>query len=169
MTKKDFFRTLIKVFALYSLITSLFSVLPSNISFALYEFDIASIIYLLVIISVVTLMFLILIRNTDLIIKWLKLDQGFDDEVIQFEKFNSKNILKLAAIIIGGLLLIDNIPSFITQLYLAFKSQIARVEVNREVKLNLSIRFFNIILGYFLLVNFERVSMLLKGKDAETT
>ncbi|HYG40576.1 MAG TPA: hypothetical protein VD908_18240 [Cytophagales bacterium] len=167
MTKKDFFRTLIKVFGLYSLITSLFSVLPSNIPFALYEFDIASIIYLLVIISVVTLMFLILIRNTDLIIKWLKLDQGFDDKVIQFEKFDSKNILKLAAIIIGGLLLIDNIPTFITKLYLAFKSQIARVGVNSDIKINLGIRFFNIILGYFLLVNFEKVSTLLKGKDTE--
>ena len=47
MTKRDFFILIIKIFGLYSIITSLFSVLPNNISFVIQNIEIIGIIWLL--------------------------------------------------------------------------------------------------------------------------
>jgi len=55
-----------------------------------------------------------LIYKPDKIIDWLKLDKGFDDDRIDFQNFNNTNILKLAVIVIGGIMLIKNIPAFLS-------------------------------------------------------
>ena len=96
MTKKDFFRIIIKVFGLYFLVTFLFSVLPSNIAFVLIDLGWFEIIWLLAVVLIFALLFILLILKPDKIIGWLKLEKGFDEKRIQFEKFNSENIIKLS-------------------------------------------------------------------------
>lgn len=162
MTKTDFFRVLIKVFGLYSLIIALFTILPSNIFLIQDGFDLYTIIYLLVLVTIVVFLFILLIHKPNTIINWLKLDKGFDEERIYFEKLNSHNIIKLGAIIIGGLLLIDNIPSFLSLTYYAFKIDILGEGLKASEGIQLGRSFLNIIIGYLLVVNFERVSKLLK-------
>ena len=53
MTKKDLFILLIKIFGLFSAVTSLFSVLPNNIMFAFNSVDLISIIWVIVAIAVI--------------------------------------------------------------------------------------------------------------------
>ena len=103
MTKKDLFRLIIKIFGLYSIITTIFSALPSNISWVITQIDLTGIIWLIGTVIVIILLFMFLVYKPDKIIGWLKLDRGFDNDTIEFQNFNSENILKLAVIVIGGI------------------------------------------------------------------
>ncbi|MBN4051529.1 hypothetical protein JYU16_01820 [bacterium AH-315-M05] len=165
MTKKDFFRVLIKVFGLYSLILALFTFFPSQLSFVLYEIELIGILIVLGMLTFIVLIFVFLIKKPDTIINWLKLDQGFDEERIHFEKLNVQNIIKIAALIIGGLLLIDSIPVFLSHTYFAFKSDIAGSGLDNKQYTKWAISFLNILLGYLLVANFARISKWLKNKE----
>lgn len=165
MTKTDFFRILIKVFGLYSMITVLFTTLPSNLSIIIYDIGITGILYLLIILLLITLIFLFLIRKPDTIIHLLKLDKGFDEERIYFENLNPENIVKLAAIIIGGLLLLRNIPFFISHSYFAFKFDISRQGLNQAQMVNWAANSINIIVGYLLVANFRRIGSWVKSSE----
>lgn len=172
MTKKDFFSLLIKIFGLYSLTVFIFSVLPSNFIFVIENIDAAGIVWIILIVAVTFLIFLFLIYNPNRIINWLKLDKGFDDDRIDFQKFNNTNILKLAAIIIGGVLLIQNVPSFLSYTLFAFKSSIGN-EFNKvnfgglKDYIHWGTSFINILIGYLVLTNYNYISKILKEKNKE--
>ena len=168
MTKKDFFRVLIKIFGLYSILTELFSVLPSNIGFVLHDPDLTGFIWLIAVLIIIFTLFVLLIRKPDFVIRILKLDKGFDEETIQFENLNSISILKLSSIIIGGLLIIDNIPAFLSYTLFAFKSSVGN-NGSYTLKDNIywATDFIKIILGYFLITNRDLISKLFKEKNKE--
>lgn len=168
MTKTDFFRVLIKVFGLYSLLIILFSVIPGNISFILSYPDMWGFAWLLLGVGITFALFFFLVRRPDIIIKMLKLDKGFDEERIQFENLNTRSILKLSSIIIGGLLIIDNIPVFLSYTFVAFKSRIEHTE-NYNFKENIywAVSFLKLVIGYVLVTNYERVSNVVKEKRVE--
>ena len=169
MTKTDFFRVLIKVFGLYSVLVALLSVLPSNISFVLSYPDGVGLIWLFVVVVIVFSLFFFLIRKPDVIIRILKLDKGFDEERIQFESLNAKSMIKLSSIIIGGLLIIDNIPPFFSYTLFAFKASVAHSSDNYNLKDNIywATSIIKIILGYFLITNHQFISKFFKEKDSE--
>lgn len=176
MTKKDLFRLIIKIFGLYFVISSMFSILPFIIESVLtqsdlnVQFDYSGFFWLIFNIVWIIFLFVFLIYKPDLIVKWLKLDKGFDDDRIDFQNFNTSNILKLAVIVIGGLLLIHNIPIFLSTSWFAFKSSVGS-NINNDNAfhfgslrdyLNWGISFINIVIGYFLVTNYNFVSKILK-------
>ena len=181
MTKKDLFRLIIKIFGLYFVISSLFSIIPFNIEYLTTQiysnvpFDYANSIWMIVNIAWIILLFVFLIYKPDVILKWLKLDKGFDDDRIDFQNFNTVNILKLAVIVIGGLLLIHNIPLFLSKGWIAFKLSVESNIENGTANqfrgvmdyINLGISFMNIVIGYLLITNYTFVSKLLKEKIGE--
>ncbi len=177
MTKKDLFRLIIKIFGLYSIITTIFSALPSNISWVLTEIDTTGIIWLTGTVIVIVLLFIFLVYKPDKIIAWLKLDRGFDDDTIEFQNFNSENILKVAVIVIAGILLLENIPVFLSHTLFAFKSSAqADFESTMIIKygeLNDYIcwltSFLNIIIGYLMLTNYNYISRILKNRNDRNT
>lgn len=69
MTKRDFFILIIKLFGLYSIITSIFSVLSGNITFALTNFDVFGIIWIILALVIVLGLFVILIFKAENIVK----------------------------------------------------------------------------------------------------
>lgn len=178
MTKKDLFRLIIKIFGLYFVISTMLSTLPFYIETLTSLFDLNNhteySYYIWMIFNMLFLVFLFvfLIYKTDLIIKWLKLNKGFDEDRIDFQNFNIANILKLAVIVIGGLLLIHNIPIFLSNSWFAFKASVGS-NINNDTTLqfgslrdyiNLGIAFINIVIGYFLVTNYNFVSKILKEK-----
>ena len=60
-----------------------------------------------------------LIFKTQAIIRILKLDKGFDQENFQL-KVHRSTILSIATVVIGGVLLAEEIPNFCRQLYAYF-------------------------------------------------
>lgn len=173
MTKNDLFRLIIKIFGLYSIVTVLFSSLPNNISFVVMDINFIGVVWIIGTVLVLTFLFIFLIYRPNKIIGWLKLDKGFDDDWIEFQNFNSENILKLAVVLIGGILLIKNIPAFLSHTLFAFKSS-AQVDFNHDRLIKYGelkdyiywfTSFLNIVIGYLLLTNYPYISRIIKRKD----
>ncbi len=167
MTKRDFFRLLIKIAGLYFIISAVFSTLPNNIILSVEgEADWTGILWVILTLIIVVGLFILMIYNADRIIDFLKLDKGFDDERIDFEKIETKSILKLAIFIIGGMLFIDNIPPFLSRSYFALRSTINPNDIYHFGSLHdyiyLSTNFLNIVIGYILITNYNKISKLLK-------
>ncbi|MFD0975370.1 hypothetical protein [Salinimicrobium gaetbulicola] len=167
MTKKDFFRIIIKLFGLYSAILILFYQIPYIIQYSQFGIDVSSALFVIVSMIIAIGLFIILIFNADKIIQWLKLDQGFDDEKIDFKNFNLQNIVNFSVILIGGFLIIDNIAVFLRQIYLAFKStasssgltsMIDTFSTDQADYFTLFSSGLSITLGYLMLTNFTRIS-----------
>ncbi|MEH6682522.1 MAG: hypothetical protein V7724_18420 [Sediminicola sp.] len=174
MTKRDFFRIIIKLFALYSAIIAIFSLIPSYLSYALNQFDLTTVILVLGSLTIVIGLLFALIFGADKIIKVLKLDKGFDDERIEFGNLRETNILKLATIIIGGLLIIDNFPVFLLQTYLAFKNEIKSggsdgmldaLTYERVDYFKLVVSSISILIGYLMITNYTRVTKWISNAD----
>ena len=166
MTKRDFFILVIKLFGLFSLVTSLFSVFPNNISFALMYIDAFSLAWLAVAVFVVIGLFVLLVLRPDKVVSLLRLDKGFDDDRIDLGNLKSSDILKLGIFIIGGLLMLDNIPPFLSHTLFAFKGDVSGKVYDTEDKFRWALNAINLLLGYLLVTNYSSVSKLLK-RDKE--
>jgi hypothetical protein len=173
MTKRDLFRLIIKIFGLYAVISTMFSVFPNNIFFVAGNTDLVGIVWLIVSLAVVLMLVLFLIYNPDKIIDWLHLDKDFDEERIDFQNFNTAAILKLAVVVIGGLLLIHNVPIFLSNTLFAFKTSVGSSLVSNNMiqygstrdYINWAVSFINIVIGYFMLTNYTFFSKILKEKE----
>lgn len=167
MTKRDFFRILIKIFALFSATVSLYTIIPFTFGNALYNSEpmiyVAEIISLILIIALLTA----IIFGADRIINLLKLDKGFDEERIDFGNLKEISILKLAIIVIAGILIIDNFPIFINQLFLAFKEQVSRKSIDGVLDIiayeqfnyfHFAISAMSLLIGYLLITHYPNVA-----------
>ena len=167
MTKRDFFILIIKLFGLMSIVTSLFSVIPSNISFALMDIDAFSLIWIAVAIIVVIGLFILLVFKADKVVRLLRLDKGFDNEKIELGNLNSTDIVKIGTFIIGGLLILDNIPGFLSHTLFAFKGSVVGQVYGSKDNFYWAVSGINIFLGFLLLTNYSFVARLLKTKNKE--
>lgn len=167
MTKRDFFRILIKIFGLYSLILSIFTLIPQNISNVLFQFDIMMLLVILASTIISVGMFLVLLFKSDFIIDKLKLDKGFDDDKIIVGNLTNESILKLALIIIGVFLIIDYLPAVLFDLINAFKtkSTFTSIEGNNVNYFDIVIGLVNILLGYLFITNYKIISQFLDKKQ----
>jgi hypothetical protein len=89
------------------------------------------------------------ILKTDLIIKLLKLDRGFDEQLISF-KIHRSSILSISIIVISGLIIINEIPNLCQQLILCYKERIALGEIDQSF-IGLILPSVKIIIGSFIL------------------
>lgn len=165
MTKRDFFILVIKLFGLMSIVTSLFSIIPSNISLSLMEIDAFSLIWIAITIVTVIGLFVLLVFNADKVVRLLRLDKGFDNEKIELGNLNSAEIVKIGTFIIGGLLILDNIPGFLSHTLFAFKGSVIGQVYDSKDNFNWVISGINIFIGYLLLTNFSFVAKILKMKN----
>lgn len=167
MSKRDFFRIIIKIFGLYSLVLSIFSFIPQNISNVLFSFDVTMLLMIIASVIISCGLFLLLLFKTDSIIDLLKLDQGFDDEIINFSNFNSATILKLAIVLIGGFLIIDYTPRFLLDVINVFKYKVnySTIEGSSVSYFHLSLEAINIVIGFLLVANYKMLSKIIDSKN----
>jgi len=166
MTKKDFFRIIIKLTGIYWLLNSSSLFIPYIISLFSREFDhtylISNLFYLLCCI----LIFLLLVFHTDKFIKWLKIEKGFDEDVIEFSNFNIENLMKLALIIFSFVLIVNNFATFVMQTY-----YVVSVKFHMNVSDTVSFSsqndyvwaksFIDLLVGYLILTNYPAISKYL--------
>ncbi len=165
MTIRDLFRVLFRLFGTYSLLISLFTIIPQNISNLAYMGkDIILGLWIFLIFFIVISLYLFMIFKTDFIIEKLRLDKGFDNDKIIFENISNLEIYKFAIILLGGFLLIDNIPVFISQLIFIFKNNLnSNTIIFNDSKtiydyFDLLITIFSILLGYLFINNYKFIS-----------
>lgn len=165
MTKKDFFILLIKLFGLYSIVTAIFVSLPRNFSFVLMDFGFKTVIYFVLILAVIIALFVLLIFKSPYLVKILKLEKGFDDERLELGNLTSTEIVKIAVIIIGGFLIIDNIPVFLNQVFTAFYLNINSHQMSAMSNWGWIVSGLKILLGYLMITNLNFIVRILKLKD----
>lgn len=178
MTKRDFFRVIIKLFGLYAATIAMFSLLPTYIGYAISEFESTNLWWILGTIVVILLLLALLIFGADKIIKLLDLDKGFDDEQIDFGNFKEINLLKLATIILGGIMIIDNFPSFVNHSYRAFKSRVSSNELTNMIDsfayervdyFQFAVSVISILIGYLMITNYTHISEWLLKSDKKNS
>ncbi|WP_430427336.1 hypothetical protein [Maribacter litoralis] len=123
MTITDLFRVVIKIIGIYSLSKAMnrllprFSVLNGANTFTLI-FDV---IYM----SLLALIVFVFLFQTNRVIKFFRIDRGFDSKVINLKNLNEEGLFKIGILLIGLLLITDNSASFLTFCYLELKKQIS--------------------------------------------
>jgi hypothetical protein len=172
MTKRDLFRFLLKLFGLYSLITStfsLFSVIP------LLDLDeISAYAGGLFLILAMVGIFLILVFKPDLIVNALKLDSGFDNDTIVFNDVDGKTILKIGIVLIAGFFFIKNLSHGLTAVYFFIRNKIASRPIDDFMRdlypssgTEITLIFLNLLLSWLLITNVHRIANYLFDTGAK--
>ena len=111
-----------------------------------------TILYIAIIILFIVGLLYFLIRFPEKLIDLFKLDQNFDQQKISINNFNQKNILTIALILIGGFLVIENISTLISGLYLIFRKSVDPMfPMSDNSSINLVIPALNLLLGGILI------------------
>lgn len=117
MTAKNLFTIILKILGLY-FIKDIVALVPQLLSVILYLTKgetISEAIWILLTtaltLAAYVLVAYVLIFKSDVVINKLKLDQGFDQDPIPLNIHRS-TILSISVIVIGGLILIEEIPDF---------------------------------------------------------
>ena len=167
MTKRDFFRIIIKLFGLYSLILVVFNYIPANIGYMFRYFQWVALVWVLGLTTFVASIYVFLILKVDRIIDLLKIDKGFDDDQIILGDFTTKKLVKFAILLIGGFLVVDYLPSFLHNSYIAFKEQATDGRLNFIEDVQYKTSYFyrewilqgiNILIGFLFLTNYQRLA-----------
>lgn len=174
MTKTDLFRVIIKMFGLYCFIEALFQFVPNlSVSWGFNSSNfVLSLIYLL---STLLIAFLLLFQ-TDRLIRVLRLEKGFDGKYIETKDLNTTWLFNLGLILLGLLMIVDNIAQFLNFCYLAFKKQVASNGLDEidGAMLDLQLDYhwwiisgLNVLIGLIMLTNYKQISKLFIGKGKE--
>lgn len=156
MTKRDLFIVIIRVIGLFLLLSNIFSVVPSLISYSVYSTWQGLSLSIAVALIIIGL-FIILVQKADRTVDWLKLDKGFDDERIEMSNLNEKNLLTLAILLFGGYLIVTSFPSIIIGLINLFYNDINYLPFDVVDKVDLALESIFMIVGYLMLTNSTRL------------
>ncbi len=165
MSKRDFFKVIIKLFGIYSLMSILFNAFPTYIYYLIQVTELWVITSLVLLTGVVALIYYFLLANPTLIINLFKLDRGFDDDTIILGNLNSQKLISFALIIIGGLLIIENLPEFMYNCYYSFKENVQTNAPVFEQTTTFDTSYFdwlistiNMVVGYLLMTNYKNIA-----------
>ena len=164
MTKRDFFVLVFKLFAVYGLILSLFTFIPSVLNYGVRFQDKSGVLLVASAGVLVLVLFILLIKQTGNIVTWLKLESGFDDERIDFQYLNAQDIIKIGTFILGGYLFIDTFPRFISNTLDAFNKDLQEQDYFKENMFIWVTNLINLIIGYLMITNLNWI-----GKKLSTT
>jgi hypothetical protein len=166
MLKKDFFILVIKLFGLYSMIIVLFNILPQNFSYvSSFGVDSTMILFAFAISILTVGLFIALLFFAPKIVSMLKLEQGFDSENIDFKHLSEDSIIKLSSIVVGGITVIDNLPSLISYTLFAFSSNNSGQIMEANEKFYWIASVVQILVGLLLIFNYKLISKILKSKS----
>ncbi|MFD2099929.1 hypothetical protein [Flagellimonas iocasae] len=167
MTTKDFFRLIIKALGTYCFVDALFTLVPNmSYSSGFLSFHFAMNLIYLIVTGLITY---ILLFQTDRIIKLFRLTKGFDSDIIETKDLKTKGLFKFAVILIGLLLIVNNLAQFIDYCYLAFKNQVSAYGLgevegamfDQHLDYNWwAISGLNILIGILMLMNYDWIAKI---------
>lgn len=170
MQIKTFWKILIKIIGLWILISCI-SMIPqffSTLSFTNGDLNTKSLMILWAVLLVAIIIYILIIRlflfKTDWIIEKLKLEKNFTEERIDLN-MKSSTILTIAIIVIGGLILVESLPSFVSRLFDFYQQKNILREYHETSWL--IYYFIKIIIGYLLLTNAKKLASFIEKKAVE--
>lgn len=173
MTPRSFFKIVLKIFGLYFL-NGFIAFIPQIVSSVSFMFQagmndlgllatiLLGIIFVFGLYGYVTYL---LFFRTGKVLEWLKLDKGFDEETFSFD-FPQASILTIGLIVVGGVILVNEVPNFCGALYQYIEQRNAfGLLNNRPDFYNVLIPGVKIIIGLLLLGERKRIVNFIDGKQ----
>ena len=171
MSKRDLFRLVIKLAGMYFLFVMVLPSLVSSFSFLTMNGSnstsmLAFIIGVLILVGI----FVLMVFGPDLIINFFRLDKGFDTEDVDLKKYKLNDIVLLAVILLGGTLIINNLPNLLSNLLFAFKSMVQQniyQHLDKQSNIKIVVNILFILIGYLMISKRAFLVRLLTPKKAD--
>jgi len=114
---------------------------------------------LIVILTILIYLFVLwlFVFKTSWLIDKLHLARGFEDEKVE-TNIELTNILSVAIIVIGGMLLIQSLPRLCQQIFTFFQMKSMNIEQESQTKGWIILYFIQVCLGYLLMTNSNRIT-----------
>jgi hypothetical protein len=170
MTVKSLFSIILKVLGLF-FIKDFLALIPQLLASLLFLTDnemrleaVWSLLSTALIIVVYWFVCYYLIFKTDQIISVLQLDKGFDTETIPLN-IHRATILSIAIIVIGGYLVIDELPNFCHLVYLYFQENRMTHGLTQPTSGYFILSGVKIVIGIILMVGQRQIVNLIELKS----
>jgi hypothetical protein len=167
MTPRTLFNIILKILGIF-FIKDFLATIPQLLSVILYltkSDSVTEAIWTLATTSLILLAYGLvsyyLVFKTELIIDKLKLDKGFDRETIPLNIHRS-TILSISVIVIGGLLVADEIPNFCRQLFSYFQEKRMTYGQTNPTLAYSIVSGAKIIIGIFLMAGQKQIVNLIE-------
>jgi Na+(H+)/acetate symporter ActP len=161
MTPKSLFNIILKILGIF-FIKDILAIIPQLLSVSIYltEPNVSGAVWTLITTIIILVLYIIfayyLIFKSDLIIDKLKLDKGFDQETIPLNIHRS-TILSISIIVIGGLIVADEIPNLCRQLFAYFQEKrLTHGQTNPNISYSV-LAAAKIIIGLLLIVTKDKL------------
>lgn len=168
MLIKTFWKLLIKIIGLWFLFSCI-SIIPQFLSAFHFtngtlDTEVLILIWLSLFgIIIINVLFIrLFLFKTDWIIEKLKLENNFTEERIDVN-IKSSTILTISIIVIGGLILVESIPSFFSLLFGFFQQRGLFKEYHEASWL--IFHFIKIIIGYLLMTKVKSITNYIEKKS----
>jgi hypothetical protein len=155
MTPRSLFNIILKILGIFFIkdilytIPQIFIYIPNIRSSDSLTDVIWALISIILVLIVEIIFCYYLIFKTEWVIGILKLDRGFDQETIPLNIHRS-TILSISIIVIGGLLVADEIPNFFRQLFTYIQAKRENPQFNHKIEYSL-LAGFKILVGVLLI------------------
>jgi len=123
MSSKDFFSAVIKILALFLIVSGILPLIPNL--FFLVESDISSFFLVTGVILVYFVLIYIMLFNTNAIVQILKLTKGFESDKFNFSNAQAAFVVKIACVIIGLYVISYSLPNVIYELFIHFQKNVS--------------------------------------------
>lgn len=163
MTKKDLFRITLKLIAIYSLILTVLEIISTYVTIVFNQFYSITTLWVFLYTLFYVIFFTVLFFKTDKIISLLRLDKGFDSDNISLEKLDTESVIKIASVIVGVLLVIENLSEFASHMFYSFKYSVEpKLHIDnsytKEDYLRWTVCGLQILIGYLIILNTDKIS-----------
>lgn len=178
MTPRNLFNIVLKIFGLFFLKEIVF-IIPQLISSILFLFQpknfdnnqyssygIIGFIVVLLIIAFYSFIIYQLLFNTNKILDKLQLDKGFDREEFSFN-LSTSLILTIALIVIGGIILMEEIPNFCRNVFTYFQEKSLTRGMTKPNYSYIIVSAVKIILGLLIIGERKRIVEFVEKRQAK--
>lgn len=162
MSIKIFFQIVIKILGLIILLFDPYRVVE-NLFSEIFRPDREGYIIaflLLSLLAIFSLSYYLIIR-TNLIISFLNLDKGFDEN-INMKNININKLLAISLFIVGGILIVYSFSPLLVALIYSFSGSInedIKLSTPQDINYSLIICVVDLILGILLITNAKRIAL----------
>lgn len=169
MSPRSLWKIILKCMGLWMIIGSVNSVLQYIFLFyraflpSVSESILSTVIQLIIILIVYSIIWWFFISKPEILIDKLKLDKGFKEETLSF-RIHRSSILKIIVVIIGGMMIIDNLPVLIRQVYTFTEMNKSFYKMETPDKSFIVMYLIKLIMGILLIVYNRHIVNLIELK-----
>lgn len=162
MKIKEIYRLLIKILGLYFLVTILSAILNPISAMLLDKAFVQFIWPLSIQVIYAIIIFWLFFIKTDWILQILRIDNGNEEDLIEFKDTKKEPIWDFVVVIVGGFLIVKHFPIFISNLIFQFQTVSGINDVTAsyvtDMKVRIAINLLGIVVGYLMITNRQKIS-----------